>query len=248
MVFLLVAGYFWGFQTVMCMEIRHQGRKLPILNLTPQDPPSMAASAAVGTTLSHAGFAFEVPWTDLDHEKSKFIGDIAVFVFRSGRAVSFFGPSATHEDLLSEVEKQFGDQRGVLKQLFGTEATKSNYDFQRTMLGLTPERMKPWMSQREAIRTSMLLTIKAISSVGGETGIFNVKANGWRGFQFDDPAKKPSRTTLELYDAQDHHVEIILAAKTDAGAKITQADINRVLETLKPVDKLTAAETVLQGR
>jgi hypothetical protein len=87
--------------------------------------------------------------------------------------------------------------------------------------------------------------IKAISSVGGETGLFKASANDWKGFQFDDPAKQPKKVTLELYDSQDRHVEIIFVTKKDAD--ITQADINRALETLKPLDQLSASETITPG-
>jgi len=71
--------------------------------------------------------------------------------------------------------------------------------------------MKPWMSRREAVRTSMLLTSKAISSIGGDTGLFSVQANDWKGFQFGDPAKRPKTITLQLYDSGDRHIEITFA-------------------------------------
>ena len=228
---LLFVGYLWGFQTGLSLELRYQARKFPILRLSPQSLPEIAVSQNDGMRLSHAGFVFEVPWKDLDNQRSKTFDNIAVFCFRSGKAVTFFGPSPDHKDLMSEVEKDFGGKAAL--QLFGTEATKSNYAFHRAMLEITPERLKPWMSQREAVRTSMLLTIKAISSVGGETGLFNVNINGWKGFQFDDPAKEPNRVTLELYDAQDRHVEIILGAKP---FDLTQSDVNRILSTLKPLE------------
>ncbi len=90
------------------------------------------------------------------------------------------------------------------------------------------------MSQREAYRVSMLLMIKGISSVGGDTGLFNVEKQGWKGFQFDDPNKKPKSVTLELNDSKDQHIEIIFFAGKQEDASITQSDVNRVLQTLTP--------------
>ena len=143
----------------------------------------------------------------------------------------------------SEDYSQMGDKDNHnLRKLFGPEATKTNYAFHQSMLAETPAELKPWMSQRDAYRSSMLLMVKAISSVGGETGLFKAQANGWKGFQFDDPAKEPKKVTLELYDSQDRHVEIIFMTKKGAGADITQADVNRALETLKPTDP--ASETI----
>lgn len=104
------------------------------------------------------------------------------------------------------------------------------------------------MSQREAIRQTFLLLLKAMSSVGGDTGLFEIEANGWKGFQFDDPEKLPKRIALELYDSQDRHVEIILfRAQNTPKAGITQADINRVVETLRAVDQPTAQTAVSRG-
>lgn len=237
---LLIVAYCWGLQIVMSWKLRQEVKRIPVLALTPQPSPGVKPNSAVGTKLSDAGFTFEVPWDDLDTQRTKYVGQITVFAFRSGRAVSFYPPSPTHEDLLSAVEKNFGDRKGTLRQLFGPETVKTNYIFQKTMLELTPARMKPWMDTREAYRTSLLLTIKAVSSVGGETGIFNIEADGWKGFQFDDPTKKPKKITLELYDSRDRHIEIIFGPGKGADAAISQADINRVLWTLASVDTVSS--------
>jgi hypothetical protein len=107
--------------------------------------------------------------------------------------------------------------------------------------------MMPWMSKRDAMRTSFLLLLKRVSSVGGETGIFRVTVGGWKGFQFEDSARRPKRVTLDLYDAVDRHVEIIFGLPASPGSGMTQADINRVLETLKADDQLTTQTTVPRG-
>jgi len=246
--FSLVAVYCWGLQTMAWWKFIGYSKSAPILALTPRTPQSVLPNPAVGIKLSHAGFEFEVPWTDFDGGKSKSMQNIAVYAFQSGRVISFYGPSPTHEDLLSEVQKDFGDKNGTLRTLFGEEATKSNYDFQRTMLEQTPDELRPWMNRREAYRLSMLLMIKGISSVGGDTGLFKVGAHGWRGFQFDDPTKNPKKVTLELYDSNDQHVEIIFVPGKQESAGIGQADVNRALETLRPSDQLSAAETLLQKK
>jgi hypothetical protein len=218
-------------------------KSAPILKLTPQDSPSVSANPAKGMKLSHAGFEFEVPWADLDSQKSKFVKNIAIYRFDSGRVLEFFGPSPDHEDLLSTVEKSFGDKKGTLRSLFGEQATKSDYAFRRTLLEQTPDELKPWMNQREAYRVSMLLMIKGVASVGGETGLFIVERQGWKGFQFDNPDKKPKRVTLELNDSKDQHVEIVFLSGKQENASITQSDVNRVLQTLAPlvVDASSAA-------
>jgi hypothetical protein len=230
--FLIFVAYMWGFQTVLAVELRYRARQVRIFNLTPKDLSSLEADTRPGTRLLPPGFRFEVPWKDFDKGKSKLYPHIAVFAFDSGHAIYFFGSSAGDTTLLAEVEKDFGDSKGALSMLFGPEATKSDYDFQRTFLWTTPSEIRPWTDRRQAVRISFLLLIKAISSVGGETGVFAIYGNGWKGFQFDDPAKGQRRVTLELYDPQGRHVEIIFALKHDSPVRITQAAINRVLQTL----------------
>jgi hypothetical protein len=235
---LLILVYGWGFQTLLSWKLRHEAKCLPVLAFTPQPLPVVSSNDAVGTKLSNAGYWFEVPWDDLNPERTKFVGKFGVFVFRSGRVISFFPPGPPEGELLATAEKSFGDKDGTLRQMFGAESVESNYAFEKTLLESTPTAMRPWMSKRDAVRTSFLLLIKGVSSVGGETGIFKVTAGGWNGFQLGDPAKSPKKVTLELYDAQDRHIEIIFGLPTNPEGHITQADINRVLETLKPSDPL----------
>lgn len=229
---LLLAASSWGLQTIEWWQYKGYSKNAPILSLTPRNLPSAQVSAAKGMKVSHAGFAFEVPWTDLDDQKSKVVKNIAKFSFKSGRAIEFFGPSANQEDLLSTAEKSLGDKQGGLGRLFGEQATKSRYNFQKTVLEQTPGELKPWMNEGDAFRLSMLLMLKGSSSAGGGTGLFRAEKPGWKGFQFDDPRKQPNRVTLELYNSNDQHVEIIFLPGKGEDAGITQADVNRVLQTL----------------
>jgi hypothetical protein len=234
---ILAYAYLWGTQTVLALTLRHQAKKLVILRETPQPLHPIPANSDRGMTLVHAGFGFEVPWEDLDLANCKFGGNIAIFKFRSGRTIDFFGPGNNHEDLLSTLEKSTGTSGGELRRLFGEDATKTNYAFLRAMLEETPDNVTPFESQREAARSGMLLMVKAISSVGGETGLFKLKSKAWNGFQFDDPSKKPKRVTLELYDSQDRHVEIEFYSGTTGAAELTQSDINRTIQTLRTADE-----------
>lgn len=231
---LLLVASSWGLQTVEWWQYKAFSKRAPILKLTPQDLPSTPTNLAQGMTLAHGGFAFQVPWADLDAQNSMVVKNIAKFSFKSGRVIEFFGPGQNHDDLLSTAEKSFGGKGGNLKRLFGEQATKSGYNFEKTVLEQTPDQLKPWMNENKAFRLSMLLMLKGASSSGGGTGLFHAEKKGWRGFQFDDPGKKPNRVTLELYDSKDQHVQIVFLPGKGEDAGITQADVNRVLQTLAP--------------
>src|SRR5580704_10321836 len=119
---LLILAYGWGFQTLLSWKLRHEAKRFPVLAFTPQPLPVVSSNYAVGTKLSDAGYCFEVPWDDLNPERTKFVGRFGVFVFRSGRVISFFPPGPPEGELLATAEKSFGDEDGTLRQMFGAES------------------------------------------------------------------------------------------------------------------------------
>jgi len=68
--------------------------------------------------------------------------------------------------------------------------------------------------------------------VPGDSGIFMVQANGFKGFQYGDPSKHPKRVTVTLYSAEGG-IELSFAQKDLKPLAITQADINRAIQTLR---------------
>lgn len=230
---LVLATYTWGFQTVLFLKLRSEEKTLPLLGFTPQKLASLSVNQNPGTKLVHSAYVFEVPWSDLDETKSKKFSHSSVFAFHSGNVVAVFGPNPANNGLMSTVEKSFGGLNSeTVRQVFGPETVSSNYQFEKTLLEETPSDLKPWTNKREAVRASFLLLIKGIASVGGNTGIFAVEADGWKGFQFDDPAKKPKRVAVELFDTQDEQMEIIFYQRSGSSLSLTQADINRAIKTL----------------
>jgi len=69
---------------------------------------------------------------------------------------------------------------------------KSNYAFHAALLNSTAEGLRPWSDEKTAVNSSTILMFKAISTVGGNTGVFRADRNEWKGFQMDDPAQNPS--------------------------------------------------------
>lgn len=237
---IIVCTYLWGFQTVATFKFRQLAKKEPILRVTPRLLRQTEVNHTQGIKLSHRGYEFEVPWSDLETERNRDSEDIAAFVFRSGIGVSFFGPSRKYPELLSDpkIREAFGP-------VIGRAAAQSNFAFLEARLEASPEQIKPWISRYKAIEISTLLSMKASTMLGGETGLFNIQQNGWRGFQLDDPAKK-QKVVLDLFDSRDQRVELIFAVKKGAALTFTQADVNRVVQTLKVTDQGAASRVSSQ--
>jgi hypothetical protein len=231
-VILLAGAYLFGLQTLAYSEFSHLSRRFPVINFTPGELKSASVNMDPGLEISHAGFTFEVPWTDLNREKSKVVGNWDILAFDSGLVVTFCPPSANHEDLMNEVQKHLGNSRENLVKVFGKDAVQSNYAFHAALLNSTSTDLRPWSNEKSAFRSSTILMFKSISTVGGNTGLFRADRNEWKGFQMDDPRQSPPSVALELYSPADEHVEIMFQVRREGKFHPTQADINRVLGTL----------------
>src|SRR5260370_11222581 len=225
--------YLWGFQTLVALKYRHSAKENHILWETPKPLPQTDASQTKGVKLSSGVLEFEVPWSDLDTSRVVTEHNFAVFVFRSGIGISFFGPT---QGLLSEPKFLSEPKlREGFRSVFGSEAAQSNFALLKAELEATPAQIKPWTRRHKAVQTCVLLNLKASTLRGGETGVFTIQQNGWRGFQFDDPAQKPKRVELDLYDLLDRQRMLGFSLAKGSEAVITQQDINRVLQTLRPI-------------
>jgi hypothetical protein len=242
---LLVAvfTYVWllGTQTFFVLEARSAARKLPFVRRTPVNLTDVSVSQAPGTTLSYFGYEFEVPWTDIDREKTKVLsGNMAIIGFRSGNVISFWsGPAHEFMNYLLEQGKI---DRQTFGKLYGDEALRSDYDFQRLILGTTPNKVTVFSSRRTAVSQGLLLFVKAISVPGDpSSGIFAIQGKEFKGFQYGVPQNPPKRLAVELFPDNDH-LEFLFSQKKD-GPTISQADINRIVQTIHKVPAELSART-----
>ena len=72
---LIVAyAWFFGVQTAIALEERYFGSKYPAVWQVPVELTDTSMSDSPGKKLSYLGCAFEVPWDDLDEQKTRLIG------------------------------------------------------------------------------------------------------------------------------------------------------------------------------
>jgi hypothetical protein len=172
---ILFSAYMWGFQTPVYFKLRHEAKKTRIiLDYTPTRMQPVDPNPDSGMALSHRGITLEVPWKDLNEDKSRVVGTWAIFAFDSGPIVTLCRPFKN--DIRSAVEKEFGGPKAI-EAVFGPEAVRSDFAFHLAVLQESTTKMRPWMNRQEAVRPRMILSIKAISSTGGETGLYKVAAN-----------------------------------------------------------------------
>ena len=186
---VLCIAYIWffGLQTFYVWEIRKLARTNPLMWTTPVALTDQSISQAPDQKFSYFGYDFEVPWDDVDPVKTRVVADDkAIVVFRSGNAVSFW--TADAYGLLSMVALQGKMDQNDLQQMFGKEAARSNLDFARAVLDMTPGRFSPFIPKMQAIQQGSLFMMKvAIMRSSASSGIFSVATKEFNGFQYGRP-------------------------------------------------------------
>jgi hypothetical protein len=224
----------WSFgpQTYLALHFRKVARAAPLLNSIPVALQNQEVSHAPGETLSFRGAQFEAPWSDLIDSKSRTVGDLSFAVFESGLNMSF---SVGAADMLVQAlshDNATSSAPVAVSALAGQDALTSDYAFEKAIFEATPSQITPFMDDRRARVLGVVLIMKAIMPPTSDDAIFNIQSDRFHGFQLGDPVHQPKKLALELFSS-DMHVEITFFQEQRNGAPfITQAELNRIVQTL----------------
>jgi hypothetical protein len=210
----------------------------PAMWKAPAAIPDLAISTGSGMKLSYFGWGFEVPWKDLDLSKTKPIGkppwQWQAIGFRSGRRIIFIRRPANY---WSKVLFPPGDsytEKAYIRWLVGADAS-SDYTFMRAMLEATPDQLSSFTFRGESSRLTLLLMFKSTEVVvhNSDSCTFMIDASCFKGFQYGNPRSSQSQIDDVLY-SDIGGVEFRFWSCPPGKASISQSDINRVIQTVKP--------------
>jgi len=229
--------WFFGIQTFSLIQARRLARHAPVVMLTPIELSDSSISRAPGRKLSYFGYGLEIPWDDLDQQKTRVVKDdkdfaVAMISFRSGNTIAFW--STPPNGLVGKLQDKPGFDRKALGHLIGEEAAQSDYDLQRAILQVTPDQFSLLAPKWQTVRRQMLLTMKTILPRGAEFGIYSVKTKEFQGIQYGRPQNPPKPLSVELF-ASDRHLDVVFGQKPNGPTMITQADVNRIIQTIHKV-------------
>jgi hypothetical protein len=230
---ITVYSYFFGVQTAFGLMWRYKCRNIAVAWETPAPLQDLAISPTPHRRVSQCGYELELPWDDVDPERSRAAGPIHVTAFQSGNAFWFscFPP----KDFVNEVMKGTKLDGDSFRRVYGDAAFESDYGFYRAMLAVTPESITLLTPAPQVARDSTLLLTKTIALPSTNSGIFLVQTPDFKGFQFGAPRAHPFRITDELW-AQDGGIELMfLQGQHSTAPAIAQPEINRVLRSVKKV-------------
>jgi hypothetical protein len=129
----------------------------------------------------------------------------------------------------------------------GNEAFESDLGFMRTLLQITPRDMSPFMHKRQAAASTTLLLIKAISVPDAGSGIFSIRTADFQGFQFGNPQSRSSPIRDDLY-RDDGGIEFMFFQGSGSSPSVSQAEINRILQSVRRISSPSVASNLNSDR
>lgn len=228
---LTIGAYLWlfGIQTFFALESRRIGREAPIVNNSPVALSNLDISRAKGQRISFKGIQFEVPWNDIDLEKSRVSAGWAFVVFRSGKSI--IACVTPPNDFMNEVFRDKAATPQEFAALYGPGVLKSDYEFKKAIFETTPKEINLLTPSGRAAGLSAVLIMKAIMPPTTDWAIYAISSANLKGFQLGDPRRRPRKMSLELF-GEDTEIEINFdQPESGPTPGITQSEINRIVQS-----------------
>jgi len=225
-VFAGVVVWGFGYQISAWHYTKQLRASHPHIDLVPQPLSPVVPSDARGTTLTHYGYEFEVPW--LDPQIVRDIPLIVNYEAPSGQILVFWHPERS--PVTAGIKNAARDQKLNYEKVLGKEGLQSDYSLLKAEMEVTPNQILPFMSKNDAVRRMIFLTMKATMIAKKISAIYSFNLDNLHGFQFGNPATD-ELIQVQAYDSDDLLIRFFFAMKDRSSGKIRQAEINRVLET-----------------
>jgi hypothetical protein len=234
--------WFFGPQTFFALLARRAGRKVPIVKTVPVDLKDLSISQAKGERVSFMGGEFEVPWDDVEQEKTRVVGNWLIVPFRSGKSIVLCVVAA--DGFIADITKTKTPDPELFRAVYGPEVLRSDYALHKAIFETTPSQINLFTPANRAAGLTAVILIKAIMPPTTDWPIYKIQSQNLKGFQLGDPIRRPKKMCLELY-AEDAHFEINIGQNTASpGSGITQAELNRIIQSFRTVPRKDANFTI----
>ena len=188
----------------------------------------MSSSNTEGTALSHYGYRFEVPWKDPGKEFDE--GRWVQVNFKSGQVVRFSNPAFQDNPISGHVSVDF-------KEVFVPIIHESKYRQFKAVMSTVPSQWTPFRSRKEFARVRGLLELKGVwfEHNVAAPDIYSFETNRFQGFEISGLSHDWQEVGLNLFDSADHWFRISIFGNVPPGVRLTQSEINRIIQSFGPV-------------
>ena len=235
---LLVAGFSvkYGLQTLTWYEANRWASVNPWLREVPKPLPASAtapAPTAKAPLIRTLEYQFNAPWAISKQTPSALYLEVR---FVPGQVIDYFDPDVQLDTLASLRTAKSGEYDKFVN-VFAGNPIPSNYALYSAVYGAAPAQLSHWGPMRDAIRVNALLRWKLEFGFDFDpderTSISLLELGKNRAFQFGDPAKGP--VAERVFDEHDRQFRLLFTVVAGSNAKITQDDVNMVVQSLKPI-------------
>ena len=221
----------FGNPTRIVWSMKKEAASNPRLSVVPIPLSDKSVSLEKGMPENFFGYQFEVPWQGGEQRQRESIA--FVFSPSSQEAVSFFDPTGDR-GFIRMMKETPGLRVAYLNPVYGRENVQSDYEFARAALNTSPSQLSLFLPWSKEVYAANLLRMKEVFLLGPQPGLYSFEFGQLRGFQHGDPVRDKN-VEVEAYDSADRKIKLIFSSKFGPNGAMTQQDINRVLQTLRPV-------------
>lgn len=234
-VILLPLALYFGPQTITYWQLRpalqhSEGSPPRGWSSVPQPLTDTRISTAPGIKLSYFGYSIEVPWKEVERERNE--GRWADVRFKGGLTVKFVNPSFFNEDPINRSALLL--RMDDFDVAFGAAIRESKYQQFKDVVSVKPADLFPFCGRRHFARILVLLEIKGVwfeHNVAAPE-IFAIQARGYPGFEISGLARNWQSVGLHFFDqGANRSYSVFLNGDPRSGAKLDQAEINRVIQS-----------------
>ncbi len=236
-----VLAWCFGPQTWDWYQARKMGESQPCLRLGVHPMSIGDAHVAPGTKESFFGYQFEVPWSNAEAAITR---KMVTLTALNDHGLILWDPTAMPQ-LFEDASKpiQHPNIKDAIGSVVGKEAAQSNYALAKHMLDMTPEQISPFLSKREANGRFTLLRMKsAVYCDKGHPSFYSYQRDGLNCLQIGEFGAGRV-VEVKCFDGMDRELNFHFSGGRDASSLLTQAEITRVIQTLRPAEKTSAVSS-----
>lgn len=207
-------------------EFRHS----PAIWMVPRPLPLEFTSRPAGPKVAYFGYEFDSPSPEVKEERK--FESVVVLSFSNCAVMTIFKPDPSG-DPIHVVRLEAAKRGRNIEDVFGLEATRSNYALLSKELNLTPSDVRLFSSRREIIANSVFLTMKGVHSQRFKHGLYSFETQWIRGFQQGDLGRDRA-VVVDAFDQQDRWLMLIVGLKPGTSC-FAQTDLNQIISSLRLV-------------
>jgi len=229
---VVVLLFFYLRPLLFLADTKREFRNSPEIWRVPKPliPAPIASPAARSKVVSNFGYQFESPTPEVKEERK--VENVVALSLSDCAAMAIFKPQPSGP-LAGLMQQGSADSARYYENAFGKEVVRSDFEFRRTILNMTPKDSSFIAGPRQMARNSVLLRLKGVGSERFKNGLYSFETPTTHGFQ-EGNLSLDKGVVIEAYDHQDHLLKFVVGAKPGK-ACFGQPGLNRINFSLRPV-------------